>query len=43
MCGKPVIDERKLDPELKDKIYRPSPGEEYNVDEDLADPEGFGE
>jgi hypothetical protein len=32
-----------LPPELRDKVYRPSEGEQYNINVDLTKDEIFGE
>lgn len=32
MCNEPIVDITDLAPEIQDKVYRPKPGESYNVD-----------
>lgn len=41
VCGNPVIDVRKLRPDLQEKVYRPSSEESYNVEIELVEPKGF--
>jgi len=43
VCGEAVIDETKLPPEIREKLYRPSKGEEYDVEVHVEQNDSFGE
>jgi hypothetical protein len=43
VCHEPVIDVLGLPPEIQDKVYRPAPGESYNVELREEDIFGKGE
>jgi hypothetical protein len=41
VCHEPIIDTKRLPPEIQEKVYRPGNDEEYNVEVDLTPPVSF--
>lgn len=41
VCGERVFDVKRLPPQIREKVYKPQPGEEYFIDDDMAPTPSF--